>query len=61
MSNPTSHPRGPEDEPGGQADALDSAHEAELINEVIRVQERRREGGVEPELAGQSEDPEPGA
>jgi hypothetical protein len=59
VTNPTSHPAGSEET--GQADVLDAAHEAELIQEVIRVQERRREGGVEPELSERSEDPEPGA
>jgi hypothetical protein len=45
----------------GQSGALDAAREAALIQEVIRAQERHREGGVEPELRGADADPEPEA
>jgi hypothetical protein len=38
-----------------QPDGPDDAREAALIREVLRVQERHREGGIEPDL----QDPEP--
>lgn len=41
---------------GGDPDRPDDAREAALIRKVLRLQERHREGGVEPELGG---DPEP--
>jgi len=47
------------DELNGQPDALDAAREAALIEDVIRVQERHREGGIEPELEHVDTDPEP--
>jgi hypothetical protein len=34
----------------GKSDRLDEAREAALMREIIRAQERHREGGVEPEL-----------
>src|SRR5258707_14880999 len=34
----------------GKSDRLDDASEAALMREIIRKQERHREGGVEPEL-----------
>jgi len=36
----------------GRPDSLDAEREAALLQDVIRAQERHREGGVEPELAG---------
>ena len=45
----------------GQSGTLDAAREAALIQEVIRAQERHREGGVEPELRGADAEPEPEA
>jgi hypothetical protein len=46
--------------PGNDSDVLDEAREDALMREVIRMQERHREGGVEPELDGGDADPEPG-
>ncbi len=48
------------DKPDNDSDVLDEAREAALMREVIRMQERHREGGVEPELGGGDADPEPG-
>ncbi len=45
---------------GQQSEVLDAAHEAALIKDVIRAQERHREGGVEPELDDDAET-EPGS
>jgi hypothetical protein len=45
----------------GQPGTLDDAREAALIQEVIRAQERHREGGVEPALARPDANPEPEA
>jgi hypothetical protein len=45
----------------GEPDRLDEAREAALMREIIRRQERHREGGVEPELEDAEEGPEPGA
>lgn len=53
-------PGNSEDDLGGEHDLLDDAREAALIRKVIREQERHREGGVEPELAVDDEDPERG-
>ena len=41
-----------------KADQLDDAREAALMREIIRAQERHREGGVEPELDDVDRDPE---
>jgi hypothetical protein len=45
----------------GQPGTLDAAREAALLQEVIRAQERHREGGVDPELRPAGTDPEPEA
>jgi hypothetical protein len=50
MSDQASTPEGYEREAGTESDVLDDARAAELMREVIRVQERHREGGIEPEL-----------
>ena len=47
-------------EPGKDADALDEAHEAALMREVMREQEEHREGGVEPGLDDGDTAAEPG-
>lgn len=49
------------DEQSGEPDVLDEAREAALMRDVLRAQERHREGGVEPELDGVDGDPEPDA
>jgi hypothetical protein len=46
---------------GHGPDALDEAHEAAVMREVLRTQEQHREGGVEPELDEMDEDPKPEA
>jgi hypothetical protein len=51
----------PKDEASGESDVLDDARAAELMREVIRVQERHREGGIEPELDNVDADDEPDA
>ena len=55
------------DEASGQPGQLDQpglpddAREAAMIRKVLRIQERHREGGVDPELAGDDDDPGPRA
>ncbi|MGO8955865.1 MAG: hypothetical protein ACLQFR_00610 [Streptosporangiaceae bacterium] len=44
----------------GQPDPQDPAREAALIQEVIRAQERHREGGIEPELGSPGGESDPG-
>jgi hypothetical protein len=43
--------------PDPDPDMQDEAREAALMREVLRKQERHREGGVEPELDELNEDP----
>ncbi len=43
----------------GQPDSLDAAREAALLQDVIRAQERHREGGVDPELASDDAEADP--
>jgi hypothetical protein len=57
MSDKDRAPVSPGDEPGDEADQFDSAREADLIREVMRVQERHREGGVDAELDADGEEP----
>ncbi len=45
------------DEPGNDSDVQDDAREAALMREVLRAQERHREGGVDPELEVTDQDP----
>jgi hypothetical protein len=61
MSEPASAPDSSEDEARGESDVLDDARAADLMREVIRMQERHREGGIEPELDNADEDHEPDA
>lgn len=49
------------DRPGTANDDADEAKEAALIQEVVRQQERHREGGIEPELDDAPGDHQPGA
>ena len=44
----------------GQSEGLDAAREAALIQDVIRAQERHREGGIEPELDNAEAEPDAG-
>jgi hypothetical protein len=57
MSDGASTPGGPGDGP----ERADDAREAALMRDVLREQERHREGGVEPGLDDAGPDPEPGA
>lgn len=59
MSDPEPTPGSSGDEPRDEA-GLDDAREAALIRKVLRVQERHREGGIDPELEDDEEDPGPG-
>jgi hypothetical protein len=61
MSDQASTPGGSGDEPSGKPDVLDDDHEAAMMRDVLRAQERHREGGVEPELDRPDGDPEPDA
>ena len=61
MSDQASTPGSSDNDRNGEPDRLDDAREAALMREIIRRQERHREGGVEPELDDVDEGPEPGA
>jgi hypothetical protein len=61
MSDQASTPGSSDNDLNGESDRLDDAREAALMREIIRKQERHREGGVEPELDDADTDREPGA
>ena len=61
MSDQASTPGSSDNDLNRESDRLDDAREAALMREIIRRQERHREGGVEPELDDVDADPEPGA
>jgi hypothetical protein len=61
MSDHASTPAGSGDEPGAEPGQADDAREAAMMRNVLREQERHREGGVEPELDDAGTDPETGA
>ena len=61
MSERASTPDGSEGEAREESDTLDDARAADLMREVIRMQERHREGGIEPELDNVDGDHEPDA
>lgn len=44
------------DEPSDQPDLAGDAREAAMIRKVLRLQERHREGGVDPELEVDDDD-----
>jgi len=50
MSERAPAPDGSKGEARQESDALDDARDADLMREVIRMQERHREGGIEREL-----------
>jgi len=52
---------GPGEEPGHGPEVLDEASEADMMREILRRQERHREGGVEPELDETDKEPGPEA
>jgi hypothetical protein len=58
MSDQEQAPDSSGDELHGEADLLDDAREAALIRKVLRVQERHREGGVDPERDVDDEEPQ---
>jgi hypothetical protein len=58
MTDPISTPDSSGSDVSGKSDTLDDAREAALMREIIRAQERHREGGVEPELDDVAGDPE---
>ena len=60
MSERESAPGSSGGEPGTDSEVVDEAREAELMREVMRKQERHREGGIEPWLRDEAgEDPGP--
>jgi hypothetical protein len=61
MSDQASTPGSSGNDLTGESDRLDDAREAALMREIIRRQERHREGGIEPELDDVEADPDPGA
>jgi len=58
MRDRASTPGSSDDDLSEESDGLDDAREAALMREIIRAQQRHREGGVEPELADADEDSE---
>ena len=52
---------GPGEDPDHGPEVLDDAREADMMREILRRQERHREGGVEPELDESDEEPGPEA
>jgi hypothetical protein len=52
MSEPEPSTASPDAELSGEPDLPEAAREAAMVRKVIREQERHREGGIEPELAG---------
>jgi hypothetical protein len=61
MSDQEQAPGSSGDEPDDEASLPDDAREAALIRKVLRVQEQHREGGIDPELDVDDEEPEPSA
>ena len=50
MSDQASAPAGSGGEAGGGPDVTAEEHEAAMMRKVMRMQERHREGGVDPDL-----------
>jgi hypothetical protein len=48
-------------EPGHGPEVSDEAREAAMMREILRRQERHREGGVDPDLDDRDEEPRPEA
>jgi hypothetical protein len=61
MSEPEQLPGDSGGQPGHDPGDEDEAREAALMRQILRAQEQHREGGIEPELDGANEDPQPGA
>jgi hypothetical protein len=51
MSEPEPSTASPDAELSGEPELPEEAREVAMMRKVIRVQERHREGGIEPELA----------
>ena len=49
------------EQPGHDPEVLDEASETAMMREIVRRQERHREGGVEPELEEGDEEARPDA
>ena len=60
MSDRASTPAGSGDEQGEEPGLAEDAREAAMMRNVLREQERHREGGVEPELEDADTEPEAG-
>ena len=52
MSEPEPSTASADAELSGEPDLPEAAREAAMVRKVVREQERHREGGIEPELAG---------
>jgi hypothetical protein len=50
MSDQASAPGGPGDEAESRPEVADEDREAAMMRKVMRMQERHREGGVDPDL-----------
>jgi len=61
MSDRERAPASPGEEPDEEASSSEGAREAALIRKVMRVQEKHREGGIEPDLDVDDQEPEPDA
>ena len=61
MTDPRPAPGDAGDQRGGEPDVADTDEIAAKMEAVMRVQERHREGGVDPELEVGDADPEPDA
>ena len=61
MSDQTPVSGGSGDEPKGEPEVMDEAHEAAMMRAVMRAQEEHREGGVDRELDDPDAGPEPDA
>lgn len=59
MSDRGSTPGSSDNNMTGKSGELDEAREVALMREIIRRQERHREGGVEPEVAEADGESEP--
>ena len=61
MSDQASAPDGSGGEAGSGPDVTAEEHEAAMMRKVMRMQERHREGGVDPDLDDTDADAGPGA
>jgi hypothetical protein len=61
MSDQAAAPGGSGDEAAGEPEVTAEDREAAMMRKVMRMQERHREGGVDPDLDDADADPGPGA